>query len=146
MVGSPRTKLCPLVGSGILYMNHPKDQALCLVLDSQGKFPTFSFRFYSGSTRMTVPNSRKPTDSCSSLVKFFFLLPQTFFVSIWSNFIATSRTDMGPLFQVANRKGNGTPAISGKSRWSELLFHLARSMDLLQAPFYRWKSPSLYQP
>ena len=30
--GSPsRPKLCPLVGSGILYMDHPKDQPLCLV-------------------------------------------------------------------------------------------------------------------
>ena len=33
---SKSTKLCPLVGSGILYMNHPKDQPLCLVLDLQG--------------------------------------------------------------------------------------------------------------
>ena len=28
---SKSTKLCPLVGSGILYMDHPKDQPLCLV-------------------------------------------------------------------------------------------------------------------
>jgi len=26
-----KTKLCPLVGSGILYLDHPKDQPLCLV-------------------------------------------------------------------------------------------------------------------
>ena len=26
--GSPKTKLCPLVGSGILYMDHPKDHSL----------------------------------------------------------------------------------------------------------------------
>ena len=28
---SQSTKLCPLVGSGILYMDHPKNQPLCLV-------------------------------------------------------------------------------------------------------------------
>ena len=33
---SKPTKLCPLVGSGIRLMDHPKDQPLCLVLDSQG--------------------------------------------------------------------------------------------------------------
>ena len=53
--GSPKTKLCPLVGSGILYMDHPKNQPLCLVLDFQGITKTI----YSLQGTITYPTLRK---------------------------------------------------------------------------------------
>ena len=50
----PKTKLCPLVGSGILYMNLPKDQPLCLVLDFQGIYIYMYMKLFSLKSRSSL--------------------------------------------------------------------------------------------
>ena len=43
--GSPKTKLCPLVGSGILYMDHPKNHSL-FGLGLPGYIYIFQFYYF----------------------------------------------------------------------------------------------------
>ena len=79
-IRSMSTKLCPLVGWGILYMDHLKDHSLCLVLDFQGQCSFLEFYNITFEVRHTVfafEKSLTPSNLTFLSSMIIFLTPIT---------------------------------------------------------------------